>query len=222
MMTPTRQSLDTVTEMPDDPAKPLWWWCDALFMAPPVLAELSKATGDRRYLTFLDREWSITSGKLYDPVQHLFYRDSSFLNKHEQNGKGIFWSRGNGWVMAGLVRVLEYMPKDDPLRPKYVEQLQQWQQQLHRCRGATACGALGFSMPRLTGYRRPPAPLSSATHSLTESETVSSIVSSTFQLSKRRGRAFFPMYMRTDVSAAFSPSALLPATSRLPQATSTE
>jgi unsaturated rhamnogalacturonyl hydrolase len=125
MMTPTRQGLDTVMEMPDDPAKPLWWWCDALFMAPPVLAELSKATGDRRYLTFLHREWSITSGKLYDPVQHLFYRDASFLNKHEQNGKGIFWSRGNGWVMAGLVRVLEYMPKDDPLRPKYVEQLQQ-------------------------------------------------------------------------------------------------
>jgi unsaturated rhamnogalacturonyl hydrolase len=125
MMAPTRQSFDTVMEMPDDPAKPLWWWCDALFMAPPVLAELSNATGDRRYLTFLDREWSITSGKLYDPEQHLFYRDSSFLDKHEPNGKNIFWSRGNGWVMAGLVRVLEYMPKDDPLRPKYIRQLQQ-------------------------------------------------------------------------------------------------
>jgi unsaturated rhamnogalacturonyl hydrolase len=112
-------------EMPDDPAKPLWWWCDALFMAPPVLADLSSTTGDRRYLAFLDREWSITSGKLYDPVQHLFYRDASFLNKHEQNGKSVFWSRGNGWVMAGLVRVLEEMPKDDPFRPKYVQQLQQ-------------------------------------------------------------------------------------------------
>jgi rhamnogalacturonyl hydrolase YesR len=73
----------------------------------------------------MDHEWSITSGKLYDPAQHLFYRDASFLHAHEQNGKSIFWSRGNGWVMAGLVRVLEYMPKDDPLRPKYVQQLQQ-------------------------------------------------------------------------------------------------
>jgi rhamnogalacturonyl hydrolase YesR len=125
MMAPTRQSFDTVMAMPEDPAKPLWWWCDALFMAPPVLAELSRATGDHRYLDFLDREWSITSDKLYDPVQHLFYRDASFLDKQEQNGKNIFWSRGNGWVMAGLVRVLEYMPKDDPLRPKYALQFQQ-------------------------------------------------------------------------------------------------
>jgi rhamnogalacturonyl hydrolase YesR len=125
MMAPTHQRFNTAMDLPDDPAKPLWWWCDALFMAPPVLAELSKATGNRRYLIFLDHEWSITSGKLYDPVQHLFYRDASFLNQHEQNGKNIFWSRGNGWVMAGLARVLEYMPKDDPLRPKYVQQLQQ-------------------------------------------------------------------------------------------------
>jgi rhamnogalacturonyl hydrolase YesR len=125
MMAPTREQFDSVMQLSDNPAKPLWWWCDALFMAPPVLAELSKATGDRRYLTFMDHEWSITSGKLYDPAQHLFYRDASFLHAHEQNGKSIFWSRGNGWVMAGLVRVLKYMPKDDPLRRKYVQQLQQ-------------------------------------------------------------------------------------------------
>jgi len=72
MMAPTRQRFDTVMGMPDDPSKPLWWWCDALFMAPPVLAELSKATEDRRYLTFLDREWSITSDKLYDPAQEKY------------------------------------------------------------------------------------------------------------------------------------------------------
>jgi unsaturated rhamnogalacturonyl hydrolase len=125
MMAPTRQHFDSVMQLPDNPTKPLWWWCDALFMAPPVLAELSRATGDRRYLTFMDHEWSITSEKLYDPAQHLFYRDATFLHAHEQNGKSIFWSRGNGWVMAGLVRVLEYMPKDDPLRPKYVQQLRQ-------------------------------------------------------------------------------------------------
>ena len=125
MMTPTRQRFDTVMQMPDNPAKPLWWWCDALFMAPPALAELAKATGDRRYLTFLDGEWSVTSAKLYDPAQHLFYRDASFLNQHEKNGRSIFWSRGNGWVMAGLVRVLEYMPQDDPLRSKYVHQLRE-------------------------------------------------------------------------------------------------
>lgn len=125
MITPTRQRFDAEMQLPDDPAKPLWWWCDALFMAPPVLAELAHATGDHRYLVFLDREWSITSGLLYDPEQHLFYRDATFLHQHEKNGKSIFWSRGNGWVMAGLVRVLDNMSADDPLRPKYVRQFQQ-------------------------------------------------------------------------------------------------
>jgi unsaturated rhamnogalacturonyl hydrolase len=125
MITPTRERFDAEMQLPDDPAKPLWWWCDALFMAPPVLAELAHSTGDRRYLVFLDREWSITSGLLYDPEQHLFYRDATFLHQHEKSGKSIFWSRGNGWVMTGLVRVLDNMPDDDPLRPKYVRQFQQ-------------------------------------------------------------------------------------------------
>jgi rhamnogalacturonyl hydrolase YesR len=125
MITPTRERFDAEMRLPDDPAKPLWWWCDALFMAPPVLADLARATGDRRYLMFLDREWSITSKLLYDPGQHLFYRDATFLHQHEKNGKSIFWSRGNGWVMAGLVRVIDAMPAHDPLRPKYVQQLQQ-------------------------------------------------------------------------------------------------
>jgi unsaturated rhamnogalacturonyl hydrolase len=125
MMAPTREGFEAAMRMPDNPEKPLWWWCDALFMAPPVLAELTKATGDRRYLTFLNHEWSITSARLYDPTQHLFYRDATFLHQHEANGKNVFWSRGNGWVMAGLVRVLEYMAQNDPLRTRYVQQLQE-------------------------------------------------------------------------------------------------
>jgi unsaturated rhamnogalacturonyl hydrolase len=125
MIAPTRQRFDAMMKVPDNPAKPLWWWCDALFMAPPAFAELSKATGDPSYLNFLDHEWWITSEKLYDPVRHLFYRDAGYLNKHEANGKSLFWSRGNGWVMAGLARVLEYMPQNDPRRQKYVEQFQQ-------------------------------------------------------------------------------------------------
>jgi unsaturated rhamnogalacturonyl hydrolase len=125
MIAPTRERFDAVMKLTDNPAKPLWWWCDALFMAPPVLAELSQDTGDRRYLVFMDHEWSITSNLLYDPAQHLFYRDATFLHAKEQNGKSVFWSRGNGWVMAGLVRVLDSMPKNDPLRAKYVQQFQQ-------------------------------------------------------------------------------------------------
>ena len=103
--------------------KPLWWWCDALFMAPPVFADLSKATGEAKYVNFMDRQWTITTNLLYDPQAHLYSRDASFLDRREKNGKKIFWSRGNGWVMGGIVRVLEQLPAGSPLRPKYIAQL---------------------------------------------------------------------------------------------------
>jgi unsaturated rhamnogalacturonyl hydrolase len=109
----------------DDPAKPIWWWCDALFMAPPTLARLYKVTGKADYLAFLDREWWITSTLLYDPQEHLYFRDASYLEKREGNGRKLFWSRGNGWVMAGIARVLEYMPRNYPARSRYVAQFRE-------------------------------------------------------------------------------------------------
>ena len=122
---PTRVEMDRMLNEPNTTGRPLWWWCDSLFMAPPVLAELSRATGDSRYLNFMDQQWQKTSSELYDTKQHLFYRDARFLTRHELNGQSIFWSRGNGWVMGGLAKVLQAMPKDYPSRPLYVAQLQQ-------------------------------------------------------------------------------------------------
>ena len=124
-MVPIRTRMEAVMQLPDDKDAPLWWWCDALFMAPPVLARLSKITGNRRYLDFMDREWWITTNLLYDRETHLYFRDATFLGKHEANGRGLFWSRGNGWVMAGLARVLEEMPEDYPSRPKYIAQFKE-------------------------------------------------------------------------------------------------
>lgn len=125
MLDPMKARLDQEIATPDDPAKPLWWWCDALFMAPPVYADMTKATGDKKYLDFMDREWNITTELLYDKNKHLYSRDATYLNKHEKNGEKLFWSRGNGWVMGGTVRVLKQLPKASPLRPKYVALLKE-------------------------------------------------------------------------------------------------
>jgi unsaturated rhamnogalacturonyl hydrolase len=136
MIAPIKERMDAVMALPDNPDKPLWWWCDALFMAPPVLAKLSRATGDRKYLDFMDHEWWITSGLLYSPSNHLFFRDKSFLDKHEANGSDIFWSRGNGWVFAGLARVLTEMPPDYPGRQKYIAQFKEMAEELAGLQGA--------------------------------------------------------------------------------------
>jgi rhamnogalacturonyl hydrolase YesR len=120
-----RLETEIATPDPTDPRRPLWWWCDALFMAPPVYADMAAATGDKKYLDFMDREWDTTTALLYDRTKHLYFRDASYLDKHEKNGEPLFWSRGNGWVVGGIVRVLERLPADSPLRPKYVALLKE-------------------------------------------------------------------------------------------------
>lgn len=97
-----------------------WAWCDALFMSPPALAAVSSATGDRKYLDLANRLWWKTTDYLYDKSEQLYFRDSRFFDRREPNGKKVFWSRGNGWVFAGIARMLKEMPADYPDRVRYV------------------------------------------------------------------------------------------------------
>ncbi|MDR3709449.1 MAG: glycoside hydrolase family 88 protein [Capsulimonadaceae bacterium] len=102
------------------PGRDQWYWCDALFMAPPGMVRVSAAIGDPKYTTLMNRLWWDTADFLYDPDEHLFYRDKRFFKARTANGKKVFWSRGNGWVMGGTVRVLDYLPGDDPNRGRFV------------------------------------------------------------------------------------------------------
>ncbi|HTD42138.1 MAG TPA: glycoside hydrolase family 88 protein, partial [Mucilaginibacter sp.] len=96
-----------------------WAWCDALFMGPPAFAYLSTATGDHKYIDFATKMWFKTTDYLYDKDENLYFRDSRFFTQKEKNGQKIFWSRGNGWVMAGLVRMLSNMPANYPERSRF-------------------------------------------------------------------------------------------------------
>ena len=98
-----------------------WCWADALFMAPPVLTKLSKITGDDKYLEFSDSEFWITTDYLFDDEKGLFLRDSRFFERREENGKKIYWSRGNGWVFTGIADVIDDLPADYKSRERYVE-----------------------------------------------------------------------------------------------------
>lgn len=99
----------------------LYKWCDALFMSPPVWAQLAALKGDATYLAELDRLWWDATDFLYNDEWKLFYRDASYFNSIEANGKPTFWGRGNGWVIGGLVRLLEYLPGDYEGRQAYVD-----------------------------------------------------------------------------------------------------
>lgn len=98
-----------------------WWWCDALFMEPPVLVRLTQLTGDEKYNNFLNSSWWEATAFLFDKGENLYFRDKSFFNRKTPSGKKTFWSRGNGWVMGGLVQVLERLPKSNAYYQQYVE-----------------------------------------------------------------------------------------------------
>jgi rhamnogalacturonyl hydrolase YesR len=95
-----------------------WCWCDALFMSPPAWVELTKQTGDPRYADFALAEFWATTDFLYDPAEKLFFRDSRFFERRDDQGRKLFWSRGNGWVFAGIANLLDSLPKDSPHRPR--------------------------------------------------------------------------------------------------------
>ena len=134
MIDPIRKELDQIIENVSKQDEDLdfaeknnmkWSWCDALYMAPPTFARLGKVTAEQKYFDFLHHWWWKVSSYYYDNEEHLYFRDQNYFAKCEPNGAKIFWSRGNGWVVGGLVRVLQYLPANDPDRPKYEQQLRE-------------------------------------------------------------------------------------------------
>lgn len=102
-----------------------WSWVDALQMAMPVFAHLGVIFKDDRYYEKMYEMYNHTKmlhGEkgLYDSTTGLWWRDKDFDPPYfTPNGKSCYWSRGNGWVVAALVKVLEIMPKNAPHRAEY-------------------------------------------------------------------------------------------------------
>lgn len=104
---PPQGSLRTEKNKPN---RDRWGWCDALFMAPPVYAQLYQLQKEEKYLDFCFSEYQVTCDSLYDKQYKLFSRDLRFIDAKEANGQKVFWSRGNGWVYSGLTFMLDNVP----------------------------------------------------------------------------------------------------------------
>lgn len=122
-------------------------YADGLYTGPPALALLYKITGEERYANWLESCFWDVHTHLYDREAGLYYRDQRFdpenqdsipekylrpdsiprqearrtyVYQYTPNGKKVFWSRGNGWVFAGIARILNYLPDDYPEQDKYL------------------------------------------------------------------------------------------------------
>lgn len=108
-----------------------WSWIDAIQMGMPVFAQLGVVYKDKKYFERMYEMYAFTKYKhgdkgLFNKKDGLWWRDADFDPPYkEPNGEDCYWSRGNGWVMMALARVLDIVPADAPHRKEYVKDLKQ-------------------------------------------------------------------------------------------------
>lgn len=115
-----------------------WSWIDAIQMGMPVFAKLWEVTGDEKYLKKMHEMYLFTRNEhgdngLFNEADGLWWRDGDFDPPYtEPNGEDCYWSRGNGWVVAALVRVLKIIPENHPYRVQYESDLKKMMEALLR------------------------------------------------------------------------------------------
>ncbi len=117
------------------PQSDFWWWADALYMVMPVMTKLYKTTGQEKYLDKLYDNYRWADELMYDTVAHLYFRDAKYIypKAKTRGGKKDFWARGDGWVLAGLAKVLADMPRDYKHRPFFVQRFQELAEAVANC-----------------------------------------------------------------------------------------
>ncbi len=120
--------LEVMTYQASTPDRDYWWWSDALYMGMPIFSKLYTITHDQR---LLDKQYECfrwTDSLLFDTQDQLYYRDGKYVYpkvKTVCNDGKSFWARGDGWVLAGLAKVLADLPKDSKYRDFYVKRFRQ-------------------------------------------------------------------------------------------------
>lgn len=117
------------------PERDYWWWADGLYMVMPVMTKLYGVTGNGKYLDKLYEYIQYSDSVMLDKETGLYYRDGKYVYpKHKSaNGKKDFWARGDGWVLAGLAKVLQDLPADSKYRDFFVDKY------LNLAKGVAAC-----------------------------------------------------------------------------------
>ena len=136
MLKNVKVSIDAMVNTPqaDD-----WWWIDAIQMAMPVFAKFGNLYDDQRYY---DKMWDLyeyTRNQLgengmYNPKDALWWRDADYDPPYtEPNGEDCYWSRGNGWVYAALLRVMNEIPKNEKHYKDYLRDFKAMSKALIKC-----------------------------------------------------------------------------------------
>lgn len=116
--------------------KDYWWWSDALYMGMPIFSKLYTVTHDQKLLDKQYECYKWTDSLLFDTEDQLYYRDGKYVYpkvKTACNDGKSFWARGDGWVLAGLAKVLQDLPKDSKYRPFYLDRFKKLAAGVAKC-----------------------------------------------------------------------------------------
>lgn len=122
----TTEYMDKTLEYTaNDPKNDYWWWVDTFHMALNFYNRIGVRNNDER---FFDKAYNLymdskVTRTCFDEEDDLWFRDERFLFDKMQNaeGKKIFWSRGNGWVFAGIAKTLRTLPKENKYYGEYLQ-----------------------------------------------------------------------------------------------------
>ena len=108
-----RRALEVMSYEAKSKETDYWWWSDALYMVMPVMTKMYKLTNNQIYLEKLYNNLLYSDSIMLDEETGLYFRDAKYVYPEHKSTNGFkdFWARGDGWVLAGLAKVLADMPK---------------------------------------------------------------------------------------------------------------
>ncbi|WP_197428951.1 glycoside hydrolase family 88/105 protein [Phnomibacter ginsenosidimutans] len=120
------------------PRNDYWWWSDGLYMVMPVMTKMYSITKEPLYLEKLYSYLQFADSIMYDDSEGLYFRDARYVYPKHKTASGgkDFWSRGNGWVVAGLAKLLQDLPAQDAHRLFYENKLKSMAAALKKCQHA--------------------------------------------------------------------------------------
>ncbi len=115
--------------------KDYWWWVDGLYMVMPVMTKLYTITHNPLYLDKMHDYFLFADSVMFDPQAKLYYRDARYVFPMHKtiNDKKDFWARGDGWVFAGLARIINDLPKNYKYKGFFVSRYKQLAQSIINC-----------------------------------------------------------------------------------------
>jgi unsaturated rhamnogalacturonyl hydrolase len=101
-------------------------WLDGIYMGDPFYAQFSQLFNEPKNYDDVANQIIWVDKHTLDPKTGLLYHawDESKQQKWANPQTGcapMFWARAIGWYMMSIVDVLDYLPKDHPMRGKIIQ-----------------------------------------------------------------------------------------------------